>query len=121
MILDEILDEILVNEEAVDFSHRFDFHISLFIHRCYDAAVAAVVAKLAEVDALPGAEGETPIGDGNREAHAEERTFGVGGHVIGSLHGVIIVGLVLPHKAVHNLVEVAPHIRVGILVDGERT
>ena len=67
-----ILDEILVNEEAVDFSHRFDFHISLFIHRCHDAAVAAMVAELAEVDALPGAEVEVPIGNGDGEAHPEE-------------------------------------------------
>ena len=106
-----------MNEEAVDFSHRFGFHISLFIHRCYDAAVAAVVAKFAEVDALPGAEGETPIGDGDREAHAEERTLGVGGHVIGPLHGVVIVGLALPHKAVHDLAEVGAHVGVGILID----
>ena len=116
-----ILDEILVNEEAVDFSHRFDFHISLFIHRCYDAAVAAVVAKFAEVDALPCAEIETTIGDGDRQAHPEERALGMSGHIVGTLHRVVIVGLVLPYEAVHNLVEVAPHIRVGILVDGKRT
>ena len=67
-----ILDEILVNEEAVDFSHRFDFHISLFIHRCYDAAVATVVAEFAEIDALPGAEVEAATGDGDGEAHTEE-------------------------------------------------
>ena len=99
--------------------HRFDFHIPLFIHRRYDAAAAAVVAKLAEVYALPGAEVEAAIGDGDGEAYAEEGALGVGGHVVGTLHGVVIVGLVLSHEAVHNLTEVSAHIGVGILVDGQ--
>ena len=96
----------------------FIFRESLFIDSSHYAAVATVVAKLAEVDTLPGAEGEAPIGDGDGEANAEEGTFGVGGHVIGSLHGVIIEGLALPHKAVHDLAEVGAHVGVSILIDG---
>ena len=96
----------------------FIFRESLSIDGRHDAAVATVVAKLAEVDALPGAEVEAATGDGDGEAHSEERAFGVGGHVIGALHGVIIEGLVLPHKAVHNLVHVGAHIGVSILIDG---
>ena len=106
-----------MNEEAVDFSHRFDFHISLFIHRCNDAAAATVVAKFAEVDALPGAEVEAPVGDWDGEAHAEEGTLGVCGHVIGSFHGVLVVGFVFSHKVVHNLIEVGAHVGVCILID----
>ena len=98
--------------------HRFDFHIPLFIHRRYDAAAATVVAEFAEVDALPGAEVEAATGDGYGEAHTEERAFGMGGHVVGTLHGVVIVGLILSHEAVHNLTEVSAHIGVGILIDG---
>ena len=94
------------------------FHISLFVNRCYDAAVAAVVAEFAEVDALPGAEVEAAIGDGDGEAYAEEGALGVGGHVVGSFHGVLVVGLVLSHEAVHDLVHVGAHVGVGILIDG---
>ena len=75
----------------------------LFINGSHDAAVAAVVAELAEVDALPGPEGEAPIGDGDGEAHTEEGTLGVSGHVVRSLHSVVIVGLAFPHEAVHDL------------------
>lgn len=99
----------------------FIFRESLSIDGSYDAAVAAVVAELAEVDALPGPEGEVAVGDGDGEAHTEEGTLGVSGHVVGTLHGVVIVGLTLPHEAVHNLAEVGTHVGVGILVDGEGT
>ena len=93
----------------------------LFIHRCYDAAVATVVAEFAEIDALPGAEVEAATGDGYGEAYAEEGALGVGGHVVGTLHSVLVVGLVLSHEAVHNLTEVSAHVGVGILVDGQCT
>ena len=99
----------------------FIFRESSSIDGSHDAAVAAVVAELAEVDALPGAEGEAAVGDGDGEAHAEERALGMGGHVVGTLHGVVIVGLSLPHEAVHDLAEVGAHVGIGILVDGEGT
>ena len=93
----------------------------LLIYRSYDATTTTIVAELAEVDALPGAEGKTAIGDGDGETHTEEGALGVGGHVVGTLHGVVIVGLALPHEAVHDLTEVGAHIGVGILVDAEST
>ena len=45
----------------------------------------------------------------------------MGGHVVGSLHGVLVVGLVLSHEAVHNLVHISAHVGVGILIDGKCT
>ena len=42
-------------------------------------------------------------------------------HVVGTLEGVIVVGFVLFHEVVEYLLQVRPHIRIGILVDGERT
>ena len=45
----------------------------------------------------------------------------MGGHVVGTLHGVVIVGLILSHEAVHDLAEIGAHIGVGILVDAEST
>lgn len=68
---------------------------------------------------MPGAEREASGGDGNGEAHAEERTFGMGGHVVESFHRVVVVGFAFAHKAVHDFAHVRAHIGVGILVDGE--
>ena len=51
---------------------QFLFTLTLLsINRCHDAAASTVVAELAEVDALPGAEVEAAIGDGDGEAHTE--------------------------------------------------
>ena len=97
---------------------RICYIYRLLINRCHNATVATVVAELAEVDTLPGAEVEAAIGDRDGEAHAEERALGMGRHIIGTLHGVVIVGLAFPHEAVHNLVQVGAHVGIGILVDG---
>ena len=78
-----------------------------------------MVAELAEVDALPGAESKAAVGDGDGEAHAEEGALGMGGHVVGPLHRVVIVGLALPHEVIHNLAEVSAYVGVSILVDAE--
>lgn len=109
-----------ISERLVFLRLLFLFKLALlFINRSYDATTTSIVAELAEVDALPGAEGKATVGDGDGEAHTEERTLGVGGHVVGTLHRVVIVGLTLPHEAVHDLAEVGAHVGVGILVDGE--
>lgn len=60
----ELQDAVLVDDE-------FLIH-GLTINCGYKCASSAVVAKLAEVDALPDAEVEAPVGDGNGEADAEE-------------------------------------------------
>ena len=43
----------------------------------------------------------------------------MGGHIVGSFHGMVVVDFVFLDQMVHDLVEVGPYIRVGILVDGE--
>ena len=60
----ELQDAVLVDDE---------FLIHGLTINCGDkCARSAVVAKFAEVDALPGAEVEAPAGDGDGEADAEE-------------------------------------------------
>ena len=49
---------------------------------------AAVVAQLAQVDALPRAEREPPVGDRQRQRRAEQRRLDVRGHVVGALERV---------------------------------
>src|SRR4051794_5660868 len=85
-----------------------------------DAAGAAVIPVLAEVDALPGAEGELAVPDGHRERVAGERALDVGGHVVGPLEGVGPVGGVLRNGLVEPGAEVASHVGAGVLVEGER-
>ena len=91
----------------------------LLVDGGYNAAATTIVAKFAEVDALPCTEIKVSVSDGDGEAHAEEGTFGVGGHIVVSLHGVVIVGLAFPYEMVHNLTEVGAHVGVGIFVDGQ--
>ena len=43
----------------------------------------------------------------------------MGRHIVGSFHGMVVVDFVFLDQMVHDLVEVGPHIRIRILVDGE--
>ena len=87
----------------------------------YDAAGAAIVTKFAEVDALPGAEVEPTAGDGDGEADAEKGALGMGGHVVESFHGVVVIGFVFANEVVHDLFHIAADVGVGIFVDGQGT
>ena len=90
----------------------------LFAHYCSNnVSRTTMVAKFTQVDTLPCAEVETAVGDGDGEASTEEGALGVGRHVIGSLHGMGVVGLILAHQMVHDVAEVGTYIRVGILID----
>src|SRR5574344_297501 len=42
-------------------------------------------------------------------------------HIITSLQSVLIIWFILLHQPVHDLSHVVSHIRVGVLIDGERT
>lgn len=85
----------------------------------YHFARSAIVAKFAEVDALPSAEREAPIRNGDGETHAEERGFGMRGHVVKTFHRVVVIRFAFTHEMVHNFAHIRAHIRVGILVDRE--
>ena len=82
-------------------------------------AGAAIVAEFAEVNALPGAEIQAPVGDGDSDRGADKSGFGVGRHIVIAFAGVAIKGFALLHKSVENSCEVNLHVGVGILVDGK--
>ena len=82
-------------------------------------SAASVVAELAEIDALPGAKVQPSARDGYGDADAAERALGMGGHIVGTLQHMVIVGFVLLDHPVENLFQVRPHIRVGILIDAQ--
>ena len=98
---------------------HYDATSLLANHRCYYATSATIIAKLAEVDALPSAQVEAAIGDGNGERYARQRALGMAGHVVATLVGVAIVGFVFAHQAVVYLLHVGTHGGVVVLVDGE--
>ena len=95
--------------------------VFLFVNRSYDTALATIVAKLAKVDTLPGAEVETAIGNGNGERGPEERALGMSRHIVGSLHRVGVVRLILLDEVVHDAAEVGAYVWIGILIDREGT
>src|SRR4051794_41663967 len=68
---------------------------------------AAVVAVLAQVDALPGAQGEAAVADRQRERGTEERGLDVGGHVVGALERVGEVPGAVGHGLAESGLEVA--------------
>ena len=81
---------------------------------------AAVVAVLAQVDPLPRPEREPAVADRQRERRAEQRRLDVRGHVVRALDRVRPVRRVLGHRVVEPALEVAPHVRRGVLVEGQR-
>ena len=94
-------------------------HITSPINCRNQFARSAIVAKFAEVDALPSAEIEAPFRNGNCQTHSEERGFGMRGHIVKTFHRMVVIGFAFPHEMVHNLAHIRAHIRVGILVDRE--
>jgi hypothetical protein len=83
-------------------------------------ARAAVVAVLAEVDALPGAERETAVADRQRQGRPQQRRLDVGGHVVVALESVGPVRGPFGNRAIEPGLEVMPHFRRGVLAQGQR-
>ena len=90
-------------------------------HRSHHPSRTAIVAEFAEVDALPRAEVQAAVRDGDVEAHAEHAALGVRRHVVRPFERVVVVRGVLRNQVVEDLLHVAPHVRVGVLVDREGT
>ena len=91
-----------------------------FSYDGYDElACPAVVAKLAEIDALPGAQIQPAAGNGNGDADAAEGRLGVGRHVVSALQRVLIFWTILGHQTVEDRFHVHTHVRIAILVDAQ--
>src|SRR3954469_14250016 len=77
-----------VPEQPIDTTAGSQDTESLSAERRDDRAAAAMVAMLAQPDALPSAEGEPAVADRDGQRHAEEQGFDVRRHVVGALGGV---------------------------------
>ena len=60
-------------------------------------SAATVVAKLAEIDALPGAKVEPSVGDGNVDAHTGNDALGMCGHIVRAFEDVTVVRHIFRH------------------------
>jgi hypothetical protein len=89
----------------------------------HDLAAVGMDAVLEEVDALPGAEDEAAVQDGDGELDLREGGFEVGGHVVEAFV-VVEVGAVRWRHVGGDVVEVgedvALHGGVGVLLDEQR-
>ena len=89
----------------------------LAIDRGYQFSTSPAVAELTQEDALPGAQVEAAVGDGNGDGGPDHGRFDVGGHVVGAFDGVPEEGHILRYDVVEDALEVRPYVGVGIFVD----
>lgn len=75
---------------------------------------------LEEIDALPGAEREAAVVDGDGEVDAGEDGADVGGHVVGAFEGVGVEAGVFGHEALKGIADVDDDVGVVVFLDGER-
>ena len=80
---------------------------------------AAVIAELAQVNALPCAKIQSSVGDGNSEADTKQRAFCMRRHIVSTFKHMVVVWLVLLDDMIHNLLHIASHVWVGILIHAE--
>ena len=83
-------------------------------------AVVIVVAVFPEIHALPGAEGESALGDRDGEVHGGEGGAHVGGHVVGALIIMLKHWVAVGADARHETFQIAPHTGVGIFLYDQR-
>lgn len=92
--------------------------VSFTPNSSYDSPRAAMITKLAEVDALPCAQVKMTVRDGDVDADTADGALGVCRHVVGSFEGVHIIGGVLRNQPIEDVGKVGSHIRISILIDG---
>ena len=83
--------------------------------RSHHLPCSAVVAELTEIDALPCSEVQSPVSNGNVDAHARNDALSVSWHIIGPLKDVSVVRNILRHKPVVNRLHVSSHIWIPVL------
>ena len=87
----------------------------LSYYRCYDFPGSSVISELTEVNALPGAQVEPSVGDGNVDAHTGNDALGMCGHVVRAFEDVTVVRHILRYEPIVNSFHVTPHVRIPVL------
>src|SRR5699024_10053067 len=82
---------------------------------------AAAVTMLVQVNALPDAEIELPIGDRHGEIHAGENAADMSRHVIVAFLIVLEHGVAVAHRLGQPALDIAAHGGIGILANHQRS
>lgn len=85
-----------------------------------DRAAMGMAAMFPKVDALPGAESEATVLEGNGKVHAGQGAANVCGHIVGAFSSVDEKAIAVGNDARHPGFEIATDIWVGIFLDEER-
>ena len=78
-------------------------------------------AVFPDVDALPGAEGEFTVHDGEAQVHRGQRGADVRGHVVAALAGVLEERVAIRGEPGEEALQVAADFRVGVFLDEQRS
>ena len=73
-----------------------------------------------KIDSLPCAQRKPSIHDRNGEVGLGERRADVRRHVVGTFHGVPIIRMMLRSEPFEEVAQIGDHIRIGVLLNGER-
>ena len=101
------------------FDCRLFIYFLISYNRYDKSSRAAVVAVFVEIDALPRAEVQPAVGDGDGEAYTAQNRFCMSRHVVQSFEGMLIVGTAFGYQAVEDGLHIDTHIGVAVLVDAE--
>src|ERR1017187_5509641 len=82
-----------------------------------DGAGVGRTAVFPEVNALPGAQHQLAVTDGNGKVDGGKRGAHMSGHIVVALAGVREERVAVRHKAGEEMLQVTPHVRVGVLLD----
>ena len=79
-----------------------------------------VVAVFPEIHTLPGAKGESVLGDGDGEIHGSESRAHVGWHVVGTLVIMLKHRIAVGTYVRHEAFQIAPHAGIGVFLNDQR-
>lgn len=85
-----------------------------------DLARVRGVAMFPQVNALPRAERQASVAQGQAEVHGGERGADVRRHVVRALAGMDEERIAVGHEAVEEAFEIAAYVRVGVFLDEQR-
>src|SRR5690554_5931002 len=84
-----------------------------------DAAVHGSVPVFPDKNALPCAESEFSIGNGDRKRRRSECGLDMGWHIIGTFGGVCEVGIVFGDELCEPVFQISARGRICVLLDGQ--
>ena len=79
-----------------------------------------VAAVFPEVHALPGAEGESALGDRDGEVHGGEGGAHMSGHIVGAFVIMLKHRIAVGADARHEAFQIAPHAGIGVFLNDQR-